>query len=309
MFNKTKQSNYDTLFSHQGTPVVRRERAWLEDRIEKGRVRMFMEEVNITPSLAELMLEFNEKNNRPISESATMKYAADMRAGNWLKTSKGISFSEDGRLIDGQHRLAAVSLVGRDIQMCVVFGESRDAFAVIDTGKRRTAGDVLKIAGGKNTNVVAAAASILIRIERETYSRGRTGHVTNSDIIAFTARNQDLEEMAREAMGTQRKIKLKTGVALAAYFLLSSSRNNYRLPEFWGMLSEGQGLDKKNPIYHLRERLITKRLEDTLRSKNTALRNVILVATIITVWNKWVNGRTAGSCPAWDSQNPFPRVQ
>ena len=79
----------------------------------KGSVKL------ITPELAARLLEGN-KNNRHLRESVVDAYAQDMLNGHWLLNNQGIGLGEDGSVIDGQHRLAAVVKSGCSVRMLVV---------------------------------------------------------------------------------------------------------------------------------------------------------------------------------------------
>ena len=60
----------------------------------------------ITPEMAETMLEWNDRN-RPIEAGKVKRFAQAMVEGRWPYTGQTISFSKQ-RLLDGQHRLLAL---------------------------------------------------------------------------------------------------------------------------------------------------------------------------------------------------------
>ena len=69
--------------------------------------RPYVENVTITPQVAQMMLEHNT-HNRNLTESRAQAYARDMASGNWRYTGEGIKFGPDGTLLDGQTRLRAI---------------------------------------------------------------------------------------------------------------------------------------------------------------------------------------------------------
>ena len=75
--------------------------------------------VTLTPALAAEWLNSNTCN-RPLSTLRASRYARDMKAGDWRFNGETISFTADGRLVDGQHRLTAVVESGVTIQQVVV---------------------------------------------------------------------------------------------------------------------------------------------------------------------------------------------
>ena len=71
----------------------------------------------ITPQDAERILKESEKafseaeggfKQRNRRRDTVTAYAEDMAAGRWKENGETIKFDSEGRLIDGQHRLAAV---------------------------------------------------------------------------------------------------------------------------------------------------------------------------------------------------------
>lgn len=88
--------------------------------------RPYVENVTITPQVAQMMLEHNT-HNRNLTESRAQAYARDMASGNWRYTGEGIKFGPDGTLLDGQTRLRAIVLSGVTITMPVWRGIDPDA--------------------------------------------------------------------------------------------------------------------------------------------------------------------------------------
>jgi hypothetical protein len=69
----------------------------------------------ITPELAEKFLEKNSNNYRKLSEKVVKAYQIDMETGNWKFNGDSIKFNKSGQLVDGQHRLTAISRSGISI--------------------------------------------------------------------------------------------------------------------------------------------------------------------------------------------------
>jgi hypothetical protein len=124
------------------------------DRNPAGRT---LEVVHITPEMAASWLA-NNINNRSLRERTVARYAADMRAGRWLFTGDPILFAQDGTLIQGQHRLAAIPRSGVD-HVCMMVGRGFDEAtrAVLDTGVPRKLTDVLKMNSEANYNILAGS--------------------------------------------------------------------------------------------------------------------------------------------------------
>lgn len=111
----------------------------------------------ITPAIAEQMLA-NNNSNRNLRHSKVRSYALLMQAGLWEADSNdAILISEDGELLNGQHRLHAVIEAGIPVDMAVRRGVSRKIFKVLDQGAARSTGDMY-IGAVPNKKVVMGAA-------------------------------------------------------------------------------------------------------------------------------------------------------
>jgi len=100
----------------------------------------------ITPELASKLLERNI-GNRKIKPAVVKKYTDAILSGNFICTNNGIALDKDGRLIDGQHRLAAVVKSGKPItQYVFYYSHSGTAkYIPIDCGSTRTFSDFTEI--------------------------------------------------------------------------------------------------------------------------------------------------------------------
>lgn len=114
----------------------------------------------ITPERAAEYLKRNRRNRR-ISRHQVLMYSELMRRDLWEFNGDAIRLTHDGELVDGQHRLLAIIASGRPQRYVVMRGISFEAFATVDTGKRRNTADVLSIAGYSATTGLSAGARLL----------------------------------------------------------------------------------------------------------------------------------------------------
>lgn len=103
---------------------------------------MTIEIQTITPELAQQYLG-TQTENRSLRITHVLFLRDEIIAGAWKLTHQPIAFDENGRLIDGQHRLHAVALSGRAVEMHVARGVRREFFAKIDQSVSRTLADRL----------------------------------------------------------------------------------------------------------------------------------------------------------------------
>lgn len=99
---------------------------------------------NITPDMAREYLKHNSRN-RKIKPKTVEAYMRDILRGKFIATHQGIGFDANGELLDGQHRLLAISMAGKTVPMMVTRGLPREAVSVVDRGVSRSVKDVMQI--------------------------------------------------------------------------------------------------------------------------------------------------------------------
>jgi len=112
--------------------------------------------MTITPTQAEILLR-NGKN-RKLYIAKVNEYERDMRAGKWRVSQDAISFSKNGELLNGQHRLEAVKKCNESQKFVVGFGFTKKDQEVFDVGKKRNLHDVAVLAGIDITRFEAGVA-------------------------------------------------------------------------------------------------------------------------------------------------------
>jgi hypothetical protein len=115
--------------------------------------------LTVTKELADKMLESNT-TNREVRPANVEKYVKILKAGEWKLTHQGIAFDTDGKLVDGQHRLMAISQTGIEATMMVTHGVDPETFMVLDQGARRNAADILHL-NPRVAEVINLAARVL----------------------------------------------------------------------------------------------------------------------------------------------------
>jgi len=233
----------------------------------------------ITPEIAKEMLKKNI-GNRPINRKHVDKLVKEMVNDRWKVNGDTICMNND-RLIDGQHRLQAVVQSGVTIATLIVEGLSSDVFDTKDVGKRRSAGDVLGIAGEINATRLASA---LVMIDR--YFTGRVHSHTNYS-------NTEVEELLVKYPEARNSIQRGvTGVSLLmpsvldACHYLFSRKDPEMADDFVNKVLRGAGLVEGSPWYILREKLVNNSLS------KAKLRKPYLMALCIKAWNHVRMGTT-----------------
>jgi hypothetical protein len=139
--------------------------------------------MTVTPAMAAEWLTKNEKN-RAMNIPRVRRWAKIIKDGKWRLTHQGIAFNEAGQLVDGQHRLAGIVEADQAVEMLVTHG--MEFFEAVDTGRSRSAADILHISGFTNTVNLAAAIKFIHAYDnsasRLMFSNDRIHGMTPADI-------------------------------------------------------------------------------------------------------------------------------
>lgn len=245
--------------------------------------------VKITPEMAHDLLTINQ-GNRPLRHADVTKYADDMKEGLWRFTGQTIRISNIPRIIDGQHTLWACKNSNTSIYAHIQCGLQDEAFAVLDNGRSRTAGDIMALAHYKHYNTMAAAIKSVIYWSEfgkvgAALSRKKVG---NQVVLEWTKQN-DADFMVKSieyAVNTLwPKAKFLNQSTWAFLLFVFSKKSKYAATEFLTRLSNGQELSptKNAPIYLLREKLVNFKKEKNAAS---AIR-MLKMNYIFTAWNHY----------------------
>tara|TARA_R110001606_G_scaffold363819_1_gene518057 strand:+ start:1215 stop:2099 length:885 start_codon:yes stop_codon:yes gene_type:complete len=160
----------------------------------KKRSDLSVELVYITPAVARNYLNYNTKN-RTKSERNIKFLVNQMKNNLFLENGESIVFDIFNNLTDGQHRLEAIIKSGKSYYIPVVRGVSFNSIATYDTGKNRSAADVLALNGFKNTNVLSSTIKFINKYSyRGSKAASNTGYnrseaLTNQQILDYCQDN------------------------------------------------------------------------------------------------------------------------
>lgn len=130
--------------------------------------------MQITPEKAKELLTRNYDRNRKPRRARIDRYRREMEAGRWYLSHQGIAFDVQWRLIDGQHRLIALSESNVPyVEMLVFHYQDATPMTAIDTGGSRSSRDLLVLSGlatREESIRAAAAAQAIIQATRRSTS-------------------------------------------------------------------------------------------------------------------------------------------
>lgn len=115
--------------------------------------------VKITPELASQILQ-TQKVNRKLSLPRVLEYSRRQEQKEWA-ISDALKFDEEGHLIDGQHRAAAVARSGEAQLFPIILGYPKHSQSVLDIGMNRTVAQIGQLEGLNITGMHVSVARAL----------------------------------------------------------------------------------------------------------------------------------------------------
>lgn len=254
--------------------------------------------VTISPSMAAAWLA-DAHANRPISKARVRMITRAIVSGKWQVNGQPIIVCDQNRVLDGRHRLSAVVEANMSIETMVVVGVDPASFLTMDAGKRRNGGDVLGIAGHKQSQLLASALRWLWRYEHAEMLRASIP-IADYELVASLDQHQTI--ITSLSWGCMLKAMIPAGAAAMLHFCMSG-KDPGLAKRFFTSLAQGIALSGDDPEYKVRERLLHAKRE----THHTAI--VERCALIIRAWNA---RRATGRMPAgvWQgTSSTFPQVE
>jgi hypothetical protein len=216
----------------------------------------------ITPEQAGRLLESNQ-HNRSLRQAWVDSLAAMMTRGEWVLDGATIKISEDGTLLDGQHRLAAIVASGVSLDMVVVRGLSIGAQDTVDVGRGRRLADVLAIEGHTDAHALGAAISFLHRYRTgQRMDTSRATAPTPQQALALIEETPELRESVRVARRLTKEIGGPIGVFAGLHHVFGKVDQG-AADDFFAHLTSGLDLQRGDPVWHLRRHILRPRSDRT----------------------------------------------
>lgn len=212
----------------------------------------------INPTKAEALLE-RFQLNRPSNPRRVSAYAKLMSEGKWGPLSMIIT-DENGNTVDGHHRLEAVIKSGMSVEMIVLRGIERKYIPFIDTGRSRSAGDMLAFLDsldsiGSLRNIAGIARAILL------YDKKDYGALLSYDEIAsFVVANKIALKDAYAEYSGLRKIGGRLQLASALYVIRRENPNRIAEVDLLArQIIGGENISAGMPAYAARNAILASR--------------------------------------------------
>lgn len=240
----------------------------------------------VTPDVARWLLFLNT-DNRPLTEREVRRFRKILQEDRWMNTGEPVIVSSDSVINDGQHRLTAIARSGIAAPMDVRFGIDREAFKVTGTGTRRTANNVVSMAGHKNASMQSGIARLLAIHDLQMMAQHNVK--VDTDVILATVGENPLIGIVSEFLR-----KTKFGPAKSAPFgmvmVVAARSSPIRSVEEFAAIAGG-GLCEREEMAPRRLH-IRLRDEALSRSRMTQLDLAVLTAK---AWNAWAESRDIAS--------------
>jgi hypothetical protein len=239
--------------------------------------------VDVTPALAEKWLRQNT-HNRNLREKAVLAYARDMEAGHWAENGEAIKFAADGTLLDGQHRLTALSLAGVTVRMLVITGLANAAQETMDAGSKRRTADAFGLRGEANASVLSAITKRVWMWDQGDFSFNGAAPTT-AEAAALLDRRPDLRRSAEIAARTHQSFRcLPQSITGTAHHLFTRIDGNATV-WFFQRLADGAELPAGHPILTLRTRAVSEAADHRKTPPGRQM------AYLVRTWNAVREGR------------------
>jgi hypothetical protein len=221
--------------------------------------------------------------NRPLSPAELGRLNQALRADGWLLTGETLIFTAAFHVVDGQHRLTAGKETGKAFTSFTVWGVPEEAFAGIDIGKKRSAGDQLAAHAVPDYSAIAAALRVYYRLEHGAMRRTDVT-LPDHEVKAYLNAHQKIRYSLTYGRRAHRFIMPSLGAALHYRF---RGINEPLADQFFEDLIHGDLLSKRDPILALRDLLGLRRPEGLRRARNTgdSEARADIAAQVIETWN------------------------
>jgi hypothetical protein len=239
--------------------------------------------VEIDPDTAAHILAERNKGNRPPKPNKVQQFANDMTKGAWGLTGDTLKFAPDGRLLDGQNRLAAAVRANSSFKTHIVFGIDPALFGRMDIGKPRNPADVLHIAGYKYASTLASALRWAYLLDTNPYNR----ETFRPEFVLELARDQypDIEGSIKYGRDINRQFAHPAGQAAALMYKFSKS-DTAKAQDFLQAWLKGQRNGKYQIIDTMQALLHSQKANN-----NGRIHELVRAAVIIRAWNIFKAGQ------------------
>ena len=239
----------------------------------------------ILPQEAESLLA-NNTGNRKMREHRIANYVRLMSQGDWVITGDAICISPEGRLLNGQHRMAAVVSFGKPVPFLVLRNCPEENFHAMDQGVSRTTGDLFRSKNVANATLCAAISKSVHHWMLGARPGAIRGETVPSSIEIERTYHEYREEIDMAAVIGARLIKIYASARIGFVDVMIRIQHGAIATEFWDQVNPAypKGLDKGHPARTLRDHLLNDR-------DNRYMLFSEFCGKAVRAFNAWIEGR------------------
>jgi len=220
------------------------------DYIRKDYIReVSISKVMITPEMARSLLENNPINRTP-PKTKVNEYASDMLSGDFLFAGHTVCLSKERKLLDGQQRLMACVQSDTPFYTILVENLPEDIIRVIDSGKKRTYSDQLKMDGHKKPGLLAASIKMLTLIARKNPKDA--GYYTTTQLNQVLKKHPFIVDSVDRGSNTFKKAD---PILSAIHYIANYTGHEHKADQFIETWKGGVKNYENDPIVYIREKL------------------------------------------------------
>jgi hypothetical protein len=238
---------------------------------------------DITPEDAKQMLAAGNRRNRKLSPPAVRRIMAIIERGEWMSDSTdAIGLASDNSVVNGQHRLEAISQGNETVRALVVRGVRPEVVKIIDQGMSRSLAQQLTIDGRyTEPSTTATAAEWMYKMvghfEKSMPTEYKPTIPQLLDLLGEHPHLVDSLDMAGEA--NRVTPKLTKGI-LTAYHYAFACADADLADEFFSQLASGLDVVDYSPVYVLREKYI----DDQKKADHRQMKRPEAAAFLVMAW-------------------------
>jgi len=251
---------------------------------------------SITPKKAKEYLESNRNAQRHVKSVWVKQLARMMENGEYDGLNgETLKFAKNGKgwvLVDGQHRLNAVTEYGKPVKMLVIRGVDDNGFKTLDQGYSRTVENFYQIENQSYAKVCSQVAKWLCYAENGGHPllwKGRHEDRPLPGLIAEWALNNypdlpDVLERVGDFLNQFQKKGLGTKNHLAYCYYMWQVDDPIDAYEMTRYLATGDG-DVCSTVRALREYLLAESRKDAIKAIPGTIRGSKIINAMNHCWN------------------------
>lgn len=248
-----------------------------------------VELVDVTPEMADQWLRRN-KHNRRFRTGVANKYTRDMAHGLWMFNGEPIQIDWNNNILNGQHRLTAVVKSHTTQKFLVISNLPPEAQDTMDSGAKRTPGDVLSLRGFRDGRTLASIGRMALQVELSPNVARESRNWTTGEITQRIERDAYMIKVAEDLIPTvPRQVLLLLTKSVLGYAMYRLGQlNEDAMREFFSRLGSLANLDEDSPILALNRRLTGNAAGPN--PARTSLYQFEQLACVFAAWNAWRAG-------------------